>query len=48
MSYVLVSLLIFYIIALSNFSLGYGQTTFNVLDYGAVGNGQIDDSKVSN
>ncbi|KAK9923466.1 hypothetical protein M0R45_031884 [Rubus argutus] len=45
MSYVLVSLLIFYIIASSNFSLGYGQTTFNVLDYGAVGNGQIDDSK---
>ncbi|KAM5579171.1 putative polygalacturonase [Rosa sericea] len=41
----LVNLLMFYSIASSNFSFGYGQTTFNVLDYGAVGDGDTDDSE---
>lgn len=34
-------------IASSNFSFGRGLTTFNVLDYGALGYGKTDDSKVS-
>ncbi|RXH88669.1 hypothetical protein DVH24_000268, partial [Malus domestica] len=34
-------------IASSNFSIGRGLTTFNVLDYGALGDGKTDDSKVS-
>ncbi|PRQ44656.1 putative polygalacturonase [Rosa chinensis] len=29
----------------SNFNVGYCQETFNVLDYGAVGDGQTDDSE---
>ncbi|KAM2585619.1 hypothetical protein TB2_046457 [Malus domestica] len=32
-------------IASSNFSIGRGLTTFNVLDYGALGDGKTDDSK---
>ncbi|XP_024178638.1 probable polygalacturonase At3g15720 [Rosa chinensis] len=42
---ILVNLLMFYSIASSNFSFGHGQTTFNVLDYGAVGDGDTDDSE---
>ncbi|XP_004305261.1 PREDICTED: probable polygalacturonase At3g15720 [Fragaria vesca subsp. vesca] len=38
-------LLILHTIASSNFSFGHGQTTFNVLDYGAAGDGERDDSK---
>ncbi|XP_050379779.1 probable polygalacturonase At3g15720 [Argentina anserina] len=33
-----------YAIASSNFSFGHGQTTFNVIDYGAAGDGETDDS----
>lgn len=48
MSGVLVSCLLFCIIAASYFRIGYGQTTFNVLDYDAAGDGQRDDSEVIN
>ncbi|BFG38120.1 hypothetical protein CerSpe_243940 [Prunus speciosa] len=44
MSKLLVSFLIFCNIALSN-SIWYGQTTFNVLQFDAVGDGQTDDSE---
>lgn len=33
-------------ISSSNFSIGRGLTIFNVLDYGALGDGKTDDSKV--
>ncbi|XP_062014237.1 LOW QUALITY PROTEIN: probable polygalacturonase At3g15720 [Rosa rugosa] len=45
MSSVLVSCLLFCILASSDFRIGYGQTTYNVLDHGAVGDGQRDDTK---
>ncbi|KAK9923778.1 hypothetical protein M0R45_032179 [Rubus argutus] len=45
MSSVLVSSMLFCIIAASYFRIGYGQTTFNVLDYDAAGDGQRDDSE---
>lgn len=41
-----VSFFIIYIVTSSSFSVGC-QETFNVLDYGAVGDGQNDDSEVS-
>ncbi|VVA36227.1 PREDICTED: probable polygalacturonase [Prunus dulcis] len=44
MSKLLVSFLIFCNVALSN-SIWYGQTTFNVLQFDAVGDGQTDDSE---
>lgn len=46
MGKLVVSFFIIYIVTSSDFSVGC-QETFNVLDYGAVGDGQNDDSEVS-
>ena len=45
----ILGLLIIFTIASSNISFGFGQcqTTINVLDYGAAGDGKTDDSEVS-
>lgn len=45
----LISFLFLVIVASSSFGIGYGQNgTFNVLDFGALGDGVEDDSQVNN
>ena len=42
----LVTILLFFCFVTYNFDIGYGQNIFNVLNFGAIGDGKTDDSQV--